>query len=91
MDTHKNVTSNINETSNGRIILAKGKLATIHYDSAPRPQRSYFAHPNVHSKTKKRAKVILLFNSAHSQKELLHEFLKDYLKRQHKRSHHNMQ
>ena len=32
---------------NGRIILAKGKLATIHYDSAPRPQRSYFAHSNV--------------------------------------------
>ena len=32
-----------------RIILAKGKLATIHYDSAPRPQRSCFAHPIIHS------------------------------------------
>ena len=31
------------------IILAKGKLASIHYDSAPRPQRSCFAHPNGHS------------------------------------------
>ena len=35
--------------ANGRIILAKGKLATIHYDSAPRPQRSRFAHPSVHT------------------------------------------
>ena len=33
---------------NGRIILAKGKLATIHFDSAPRSQRSCFAHPNLH-------------------------------------------
>ena len=32
---------------NGTIILAKGKLATIHYKSAPRPQRSCFVHPNV--------------------------------------------
>ena len=31
----------------GGIILAKGKLATIHYDSAPRPQKSCFANPNV--------------------------------------------
>jgi hypothetical protein len=31
---------------NGRIILAKGKLATILYDSAPRTQRYGFAHPN---------------------------------------------
>ena len=26
------------------------KLATIHYDSSPRPQRSCFAHPNARSK-----------------------------------------
>ena len=31
-----------------RIILARGKLATIHYDFAPRSQRSCFAHPNLH-------------------------------------------
>ena len=29
------------------VILAKGQLATIHYDSAPRPQRSCFANPNL--------------------------------------------
>ena len=29
-------------------ILAKGQLARIHYDSAPRPQRSCFANPNVY-------------------------------------------
>ena len=34
---------------NGRIISAKGKLATIHYDSAPRPQRSCFAHTTLYS------------------------------------------
>ena len=28
--------------------MAKGKLATIHYDSAPRTQRSYFNHPRKH-------------------------------------------
>ena len=32
---------------NWGIILAKGQLATIHYDSAPRPQRSCFANSNV--------------------------------------------
>ena len=31
----------------GGIILAKGQLATTHYDSAPRPQRSCFANPNI--------------------------------------------
>ena len=36
------------ELSKG-IIFAKGQLATIHYDSAPRPQRSCFAHPTVHT------------------------------------------
>ena len=30
------------------IILTKGKLAKIHYDFAPRSQRSCFAHPNLH-------------------------------------------
>ena len=34
-------------SSNRRIILAKEKLATIHYDSAPRPQRSSFTHLTV--------------------------------------------
>ena len=33
--------------SNLRIILAKGKLATINYESVPRSQRSCFAHPNL--------------------------------------------
>ena len=28
--------------------MAKGKLATIQYDTAPRSQRSCFAHPNLH-------------------------------------------
>ena len=31
----------------GRISLEKGKLATIHYDSALRPERSCFAHPTL--------------------------------------------
>ena len=31
------------------VILAKGKLATTHYDSAPRPQRSCFANPTLHA------------------------------------------
>ena len=31
----------------GESFLAKGKLATIHSDSAPRPQRSCFAHSNI--------------------------------------------
>ena len=45
---------------NERIILAKGKLATIHYDFAPRPQRSCFAHPNRHTrKMIKRAEITL--------------------------------
>ena len=30
-----------------RIVLVKGKLAKIHYDSALRPQRSCFANPVV--------------------------------------------
>ena len=32
-----------------RIILAKGQLDTIHYDSAPRPKRSCFSNPTVHA------------------------------------------
>ena len=52
---------------NWGIILAKGQLATIHYDSAPRPQKSCFAHPNIRSLaaaacgSKIRAKFHLLY------------------------------
>ena len=35
-----------NDSPIGGFILAKGELASIHYDSVPRPQRSCFANPN---------------------------------------------
>ena len=38
---------------NRRIILVKGKLATINYDSTPRPQSSCFAHPIIHRRAKR--------------------------------------
>ena len=42
------VSSNL--PKNWGIILTKGQLFTIHNDSAPRPQRSCFANPKIHSK-----------------------------------------
>ena len=36
--------------------MAKEKLASIHYDSAPRPQRSCFVHPNIDTMCAKNTK-----------------------------------
>ena len=48
--------------------MAKGQLATIHYESALRPQRSYFAHPNLGAlyeqaveRKKKRSENVVVF------------------------------
>ena len=43
-----------------RIILTKGELATTSHDSAPRPQRSLFAKPNV-SRSEQTFKIIFLY------------------------------
>jgi hypothetical protein len=43
--------------------LAKGQLATIHYDSAPRPQRSCYYHKL--SKNKERQLLVFCITYCH--------------------------